>query len=445
MKMTVTPGNNLIGKAEIPGDKSISHRAALFSALADGKSTIQNFLVSGVTEVMLNALTALGVDWKLNKNILIVNGHGLFGIQSPAESIDCGNSATTMRLLAGAMAATGVKAILDGSIGLRRRPMLRITEPLRTMGIFIMATEDGCAPLLISERKKRNHLLSGTINLSVASAQVKTCLLLAALAADGPVIITEPSLSRDHSERMLRSMGVAVESFQSTNGPAVKLIPPDPLSLTPLDLVVPGDFSAAAFLLVAGLIVPGSSITLHGIGLNPTRIGLLTTLMEMGADIEVDNEDVVSGEPVGNLTISSSKLHGVTVRGDRVVQMIDEFPVFAVAASFAQGITTVHQAEELRNKESDRISAMCDSLRGMGVQVEEAEDGFTIHGNGKVPGGVELDPHGDHRLAMSVAISGLAAEKPITITNPEIISESFPDFVDVLNGLGANIFLVDHE
>ncbi len=176
-------------------------------------------------------------------------------------------------------------------------------------------------------------------------------------------------------------------------------------------MVVPGDFSAAAFLIVAGIITPGSSITLHGIGLNPTRIGLLTTLQEMGADIEVRNEEIVSGEPVGDLTVTSKELHGVTVVGDRVVQMIDEFPVFAVAAAFAQGITTVHHAEELRNKESDRIASMCESLRRMGVQVEEAEDGFTIHGNGQVPGGVELDPHGDHRLAMSLAIAGLACTK----------------------------------
>jgi 3-phosphoshikimate 1-carboxyvinyltransferase len=244
---------------------------------------------------------------------------------------------------------------------------------------------------------------------------------------------------------MLKSMGVEMYSFQSSTGPGVKLTPPDPITLTPLNMVVPGDFSASAFLIVAGLITPGSSITLHGIGLNPTRIGLLTTLQEMGADIEVSNEDIVSGEPIGDLTVTSKELHGVTVTGDRVVQMIDEFPVFAVAASFAQGVTIVHQAEELRNKESDRIASMCDSLRRMGVQVEEAEDGFTIQGNGKVPGGVELDPHGDHRLAMSLAIAGLAAQKPIEIINSEIIAESFPNFAEVLKNLGANIILVENE
>jgi 3-phosphoshikimate 1-carboxyvinyltransferase len=225
----------------------------------------------------------------------------------------------------------------------------------------------------------------------------------------------------------------------------VKLTPPDSLILTPLNMVVPGDFSAAAFLIVAGLINPGSSITLHGIGLNPTRIGLLTTLQEMGADIEVDNEDILSGEAVGDLAVTYKELHGVTVTGDRVVQMIDEFPVFAIAASVAKGITTVHQAEELRNKESDRISAMCDSLRRLGIQVEEVKDGFTIHGNGNVPGGVELNPHDDHRLAMSLAIAGLAAQKPISIINSEIVAESFPDFVDVLNSLGANIIQVENE
>ncbi len=445
MKMTISPGNKLSGTAKIPGDKSISHRAALFAALAEGKSIIQNFLVSGVTEAMLQALKELGVDWELNGNTLTVIGQGLFRFRSPVDPINCGNSATTLRLLAGALSTSGVNATLDGSIGLRRRPMRRITEPLRSMGVTILASEGGCAPLFLSERNKEDHLTSGTIKLDISSAQVKTSLLLAALAADGPVTITEPALSRDHTERMLRSMGVAVDSFQSSSGPAVKLTPPDPNSLTPLDMVVPGDFSAAAFLIVAGLITQGSSITLHGIGLNPTRIGLLTTLQEMGAQIEVSNEDIISGEPVGDLTVTYKELHGVTVTGDRVVQMIDEFPVFAVAASFAEGITTAHQAEELRNKESDRISAMCNSLRGMGVQVEEAEDGFTIHGNGNVPGGVELDPHGDHRLAMSLAIAGLAAQKPIAIVNSEIISESFPDFVEVLNSLGANIFLVGNE
>jgi 3-phosphoshikimate 1-carboxyvinyltransferase len=445
MKMTISPGNRLSGTAKIPGDKSISHRAALFAALADGKSIIQNFLVSGVTEAMLQALKELGVGWELYGNTLTVIGQGLFRFRSPVDPINCGNSATTMRLLAGALTASGVKATLDGSSGLRRRPMRRITDPLGSMGVTILASEGGCAPLLLSERNQEDHLTSGTIKLDIASAQVKTCLLLAALAADGPVTITEPALSRDHTERMLRSMGVAVDSFQSSTGPAVKLTPPDPLSLTPLEMVVPGDFSAAAFLIVAGIITPGSSVTLQGIGLNPTRIGLLTTLQEMGAQIEVCNEEIVSGEPVGDLSITSKELHGVTVTGERVVQMIDEFPVFAVAASFAKGITTVHQAEELRNKESDRISAMCDGLRGMGVQVEEAEDGFTIHGNGKVPGGVELDPQGDHRLAMSLAIAGLAAQKPITIINSEIIAESFPDFVEELNRLGANIILVENE
>jgi 3-phosphoshikimate 1-carboxyvinyltransferase len=445
MKRSAARGNGLAGPAKLPGEKAISHRAALFAALPDGKSIIQNFLVSGVTEAMLQALKELGVDWELNGNTLTVIGQGLFGLRNPVGPINCGNSATTMRLLAGALAASGVKAKLDGSSGLRRRPMLRITEPLGTMGVTILASEGGYAPLLLSERNKEDHLKSGTINLDIASAQVKTCLLLAALAADGPVTITEPVLSRDHTERMLRSMGVEVDSFQSSTGPAVRLIPPDPLLLTPLDIFVPGDFSAAAFLIVAGLITPGSSIALHGIGLNPTRIGLLTTLREMGADIVVLNEEIVLGEPVGDLSITSKELHGVTVTGERVVQMIDEFPVFAVAASFAHGLTTVNQSEELRNKESDRISAMCNILRGMRVHVEEAVDGFTIHGNGKVPGGVELDPHGDHRLAMSLAIAGLAAQKPISIINSEIVAESFPDFVEVLKNLGANIIQVENE
>ncbi len=332
-----------------------------------------------------------------------------------------------------------MEAILDGSAGLRRRPMGRIVDPLRQMGVPIQASDGGCAPLTLSKRSRIQKLTSQHIILPVASAQVKTCLLLAALSADGPVSISEPVTSRDHTERMLSSMDVRIISNTSSDQPSVTITPPDALTLKTLDLEIPGDFSAAAFIMVAASITPGSKVTIRGVGLNPTRTGLLTTLKEMGADVIIESESLRSGEPVGDLIVQSSYLTGVTVTGERVVQMIDEFPAFAIAAAYAHGMTIVRDASELRYKESDRITSVCDNLKAIGVKVEEKTDGFIIHGTGSVTGGVTLDTHGDHRLAMAFCVAGLASEAPITIDNPEIIAESFPAFTQVLIGLGAKI------
>ncbi len=274
--------------------------------------------------------------------------------------------------------------------------------------------------------------------LPVASAQVKTCLMLAALAGDGPSVLIEPSLSRDHSERMLSSQGVAVRSYHTPDGPAVEITPPIG-QLAPLRMQIPGDFSAAAFLLVAALAAPGSDILLHNIGLNPTRTGLLAALQEMGADITVLNPRQSSGEPAGDLRVRHSRLHGVTIAGSRVVDMIDEFPVFAVAAALAEGQTEVCDASELRYKESDRISALCAELRAQGAAVTEKPDGFIIEGSGAVTGGAAADPHGDHRLAMSLAVLGLGAERSLAVQSADIIGESFPEFTDTLRSLGARI------
>jgi 3-phosphoshikimate 1-carboxyvinyltransferase len=270
---------------------------------------------------------------------------------------------------------------------------------------------------------------------------VKTCLLLAGLGASGPSLLIEPSLSRDHSERMLGSMGAGIETLDSDGRPAVRLTPPGPAGLSPLNMTVPGDFSAAAFLLVAALATPGSQVHLAGVCLNPTRTGLLLTLQEMGADIRISHRRSVSGEPVGDLEVRAGELHGVRVSGGRVVDMIDEFPVFAVAAAFARGTTEVCQAEELRYKESDRIQAVCSGLNSLGIQASETPDGFIINGTGEIPGGVHLDPHGDHRLAMSMA--GLRANQPVVIENAGVLSESFPDFPAVMQKLGADLRAVD--
>ncbi len=442
MNLTVAPGNPLKGEVNLPGDKSISHRAALFAALAEGESRIHGFLVSGVTESMLDSLTALGVPWLLSNSTLSVSGHGLAGLIPPAGPIDCGNSATTLRLLAGALSAAGLTAILDGSPGLRRRPMARIVEPLRAMGAAIETAPTGGAPLALAGRPPLQKLKAVTYNLPVASAQVKTCLLLAALAADGPVCLAEPSLSRDHSERMLRSMGVSIQAIDKStgSGPGLVITPPAAgMSLRPLNLAIPGDFSAAAFLLVAALVTPGSALLLKGVGLNPTRTGLLAVLQDMGADIEVQNSTEISGEPAGDLRVRASRLNGTSISGARVVEMIDEFPILGVAAAFAHGRTRVEEASELRYKESDRIQAICSGLSALGVPAHETPAGFDILGTGSVRGGAHLESQGDHRLAMALAVAGLAAELPVVIENAGILAESYPAFPSVLRSLGADI------
>lgn len=467
MKLTVYPGHPLRGAVALPGDKSISHRAALFAALAEGESRIENFLVAGVTKVMLNALTALGVAWQLDGSSLTVQGKGITALRTPRAALHCGNSATTLRLLAGAVAAANLDAVLDGSPGLRRRPMDRIVEPLRKMGVDVEATDGQFAPLTFRKLADRQSPTSSSPSpvqlppfsfmLPVASAQVKTCLLLAGLAGNRPITIIEPGPSRDHTERMLASMGVAVSSEQikassrmtgphpspsgTTNTPpqfSTTLTPLHPCTLSPLRLTIPGDISSAAFLIVAALIVPGSEITIKNVGLNPTRTGLLDALAAMGADIQLANLQSLHNEPVGDLTVRHTPLRGADVSSPLVVRMIDEFPVFAVAAAYASGPTTVRDAGELRHKESDRIAALCQQLRAVGVEITETSDGFTLPGNTPPRGGF-VNPHGDHRLAMALAVSGLGAHGPVVILNPEIIHESFPEFQRTLEALGARI------
>ena len=437
--LRILPGQPLRGVAPVPGDKSISHRAALFAALAEGHSRVSNFLEFGVTRAMLRGLTALGVEWSLHAGILTVNGHGAAAWRGPVAALDCGNSATTLRLLTGAVAAAGVPAVLDGSEGLRRRPMERITAPLRAMGVPIQAAAGECAPLHLAGRPAASRLKAGRQILTVASAQVKSCLLLAGLAADGPLTILEPSPSRDHSERMLAAMGVPVTSQPSGDGVGWEVrLSPASQPLTPLDLAIPGDFSAAAFWLVAALITPGSDVIIPGVGLNPGRTGLLETLVEMGAPIQVSSRRKQGGEPVGDIHVRYGPLCAGQVSGRRVVDMIDEFPVFAVAAAFAAGASRVSQAGELRYKESDRIGALCAELSALGALVEETADGFTIQG-GCLPGGAQVVAHGDHRLAMSLAVAGLAAQAPVEVAGAEMINELFPGFVQGLRDLGAKV------
>ena len=441
MKLIIHPGHPLRGETTVPGDKSLSHRAALFASLAEGESTVNRFLVSGVTRAMLDALTALDIAWQLKNERLTVQGCGLRGWRGPSGVLDCRNSATTIRLLTGAAAAAGIEAVLDGSAGLRRRPMDRIVLPLRQMGVKIETAANGCAPLRLARLPAGARLRSATLAMPVASAQVKSCLLLAALSADGPVTVTEPGPSRDHTERMLSAMGVRVETVtnkrpEKSDAPfqSVTIHPPT-TPLKPLVMTLPGDISSAAFLIVAALITPGSEITIRDVGLNPTRTGLIDALHSMGASIHIFNERMESGEPVADLVVHHSPLHGTTVSGDLVVRMIDEFPAFAVAAAYASGVTEVRDATELRTKESDRIAVLANELGGLGVAIEPRADGFRITG-GNVAGGTAT-ARGDHRIAMSCALAGLASRASVAVNDAEIMAESFPAFRETLAKLGA--------
>ena len=438
MNLIVKPGTALRGSLaeELPGDKSISHRDALFAALAEGTSRIENFQVSGVTRPMLQALTSLGVNWKLEGQTLTVIGHGMASLKNPSFPMDCGNSATTLRLLAGAVAGAGIRATLDGTPGLRRRPMDRIVDPLRQMGVEIEPSEGCTAPLSIRSRFAGQKLHPLNYELPVASAQVKSCLMLAALGAEGQTVLSEPGPSRDHTERMLSSMGVLVVSSNLGARHVVEITPPDPLILSPLNLSLPADPSAAAFLIVAALITPGSSLELKGLCFNPTRTGLLEVLLNMGGNISIQNKSLSAGEPVGDVRVNHSALHGTEISGDLVVRMIDEFPILAVAAAVAEGVTLVRDARELRHKESDRIAMLAAELRLLGVKIEEHEDGFAIQG-GAISGGT-VQSHGDHRLAMSLAVAGLVAKSAVCVKDAQCTTESFPGYVDVMNKLGTD-------
>jgi 3-phosphoshikimate 1-carboxyvinyltransferase len=433
LKLHVRPASALRGEIVPPGDKSLSHRAALFASLAEGESRIENLLLAGVTRPMLQALSGLGVAWHLQDTTLLVEGLGLHGFASPARLLDCGNSATTMRLLVGALAGAGCAGVLDGSDGLRQRPMRRVVEPLRDMGAKVEAAGGDHPPIVLHARSNHQPLRGMSHQISVASAQVKTAILLAALSADDTTTIREPGPSRDHSERMLAVMGAPIECLPARH--TVRIRPPS-RPLKPVRFTIPGDISSAAFIIVAGLIVPGSEIEIRDVGLNPSRTGLITALKAMGARIEVHEKGQRHNEPVGDLHLRSSPLHATRVDGELVVQMIDEFPAFAVAAAYAAGRTTVEGAAELRHKETDRISSLVRELRSLGAAIEEQTEGFTIEGGRPLGGGV-VQSHGDHRLAMALTVAGLGTQDGVEVEGAEIIAESYPGFEADLCKLGV--------
>ena len=425
--LTITPGRPLQGSIAVPGDKSITHRAIIMTALANGVSTVGHYCRGEDCLNTMRAFQALGIRIDDLGEDFRVYGKGFWGLTEPSGPIDCGNAGTGIRLLTGLLAGQDFFTVLTGDESIRRRPMGRIVKPLREMGATIAGRKGGeLAPLAVTG----SHLRAITYASPVASAQVKSALLLAALFAEGTTRFTEPRLSRDHTERLFQFFGIALRregtALLVDGRPAVgwNAVP---------RLVVPGDFSAAAFFIVGATIVPGSDVTIQQVGINPTRTGLLDVMTRMGADIQLLNRREEAGEPIADIRVKSARLRGVEVGPDLIPQTIDEFPILSVAAAVAEGDTIVCGAEELRVKESDRIATMSAELRAMGAEITENPDGMVVRGLGTAEANGRLQgahgrSHGDHRVAMSLAIAGLTASTSTQIDETACIETSFPAF-----------------
>jgi 3-phosphoshikimate 1-carboxyvinyltransferase len=426
----------LKGSAAIPGDKSISQRALILGAIARGETRISGLLESGDVHSTAGALRGFGAELAQDSpGVWRVTGTGLGQWRSPAQPLDFGNSGTGSRLVMGAMATTPITAIFTGDASLRSRPMARVVEPLLAFGVRY----EGQGPKALMPLTLRGGGGAAAIEtrVAVASAQVKSALLLAALNARGQSRIHQATLTRDHTEKMLAAFGAAISVVPEDKGEVILLEGGRELTATTVE--VPRDPSSAAFPLVSALIVPGSEITLPAILLNPRRTGLLTTLLEMGADIRITNHRSSGGEEIGDLVVRHSNLSGVTVPAARAPSMIDEYPVLAVAAAFAAGKTVMLGLEELRVKESDRLAAIIAGLRANGVAAQDSGDDLIVEGMTKVPGGGLVQAHMDHRIAMSFLTLGLAAEEPVTVDDVAMIATSFPEYQDLMTGLGATM------
>ncbi|HJU05958.1 MAG TPA: 3-phosphoshikimate 1-carboxyvinyltransferase [Nitrospiraceae bacterium] len=421
--LSITPAGPLNGTITVPGDKSMTHRAIILSALADGETTITGYCRGEDCLRTMQAFRAMGVTIEESPAALRVVGKGPWGLMEPAAPIDCGNSGTGIRLLTGLLAGQDFFTVLTGDASVRRRPMARVVKPLRSMGATITGRKGGeLAPLAISGSRLHGIDFASP----VASAQVKSSLLLAGLFADGVTRISEPRRSRDHTERLFSYFGIPFEQAGQTV--SVQGRPTMGWSAVK-ELPVPGDLSAAAFFIVGATILDGSDVTITNVGINPTRNGMLEILREMGADIQLLNPCDQAGEPVANLRVRSHALRGIRIGAEQIPQTIDEFPILCVAAAVAEGETIVTGAEELRVKESDRIATMTSELRKMGVAIRETPDGLVIQGSaGRPLRGASCTSHGDHRVAMSVAIAGLVADSPVSIGETDCIETSFPGF-----------------
>jgi 3-phosphoshikimate 1-carboxyvinyltransferase len=419
-------GLSVSGKIAVPGDKSISHRALMLGAIAIGETIIEGLLLGEDPRSTAACFRAMGAEISpLNSEKVIVNGIGLGNLQEPTNVLDAGNSGTTIRLMLGLLASHRDRYFtVTGDSSLRSRPMSRVIKPLQQMGAQIWGRKGNTlAPLAIQGQKlKPIHYQS-----PIASAQVKSCILLAGLATEGRTTVSEPSLSRDHSERMLRAFGAEVEIDSDTHSATVV----GGATLQGQRVIVPGDISSAAFWLVAACIVPGSEVIIENVGINPTRTGILDVLQAMGADVTLENERIATGEPVADLRVRSRQLKACTIAGDLIPRLVDEIPILAVAAIFAKGTTVIKDAAELRVKESDRLAAVATQLNRMGAKINELPDGLEITGETPLVG-AEVESYGDHRIAMSLAIAALNAKGTTTIRGAEAAAISYPEFVSTL-------------
>lgn len=416
---------HLRGTLSIPGDKSISHRAVMFGSLAEGTTKITNFLKGADCLSTIGCFRAMGIDIEEKEDAILVHGQGLHGLKAPHAMLDVGNSGTTTRLISGILAGQDFSCKLNGDASIQSRPMKRIITPLSMMGADISSIRgNGCAPLAINGRP----LHAIRYESPVASAQVKSCVLLAGMYGDGVTSVTEPVLSRNHTEIMLKYLGADISSQDTTAS-----ITPEP-RLRARAITVPGDISSAAYFIAAGLLVPDSEILLKNVGINPTRDGILRVLRNMGADITLLNENR-EGEPTADLLIRSSSLNGTTVEGAIIPTLIDEIPMIAVMAAFAEGTTIIRDARELKVKESDRIAVVTENLKRMGADIEATEDGMIIRGGSPLHG-AEIDAHLDHRIAMSFSIAGVTCDGPLKIKDADCVSISYPSFYEDLYSLG---------
>jgi len=419
---------SLNGSVHIPGDKSISHRAIMLGSLGTGITEIHNFLQGADCLSTIECFRRMGIDIVNNGSIVTIHGKGLYGLTAPSSVLDAGNSGTTTRLISGILAGQSFETTLTGDASIQKRPMKRIIEPLTMMGANIESINgSGCAPLQINRNGKGN--LKGIhYSSKVASAQVKSCILLAGMYADGDTSVTEPYLSRNHSEIMLNYFGASVDSCGTT-----ATIHPEP-ALTGQKVLVPGDISSAAFFIAAGLIVPNSEILIQNVGINPTRDGMLTICRRMGADITLLNPSYDNGEPTADLLVRTSSLKAADIGGAIIPTLIDEIPILAVLACFAEGTTTIRDAQELKVKESNRLDVMVRNLSAMGAHITATDDGMIIEGGHPLHGAV-IDSRLDHRIAMSFAVAGLAADGITEIQGAECVNISYPDFYLDLNRL----------
>lgn len=415
----------LKGMLDIPGDKSISHRSVMFGSIAQGVTRVTNFLPGDDCLSTISCFRKLGVVIEENENELIIYGNGFDGLKEPDEILDVGNSGTTIRLLLGILAGRPFFSSIIGDHSIGKRPMTRVTEPLRSMGAQIDGRNNGeFTPLSI----RGGHLNPIHYNMPVASAQVKSALILAGLQAEGETIIIEKAESRDHTERMIRKFGGEVHK----NNREITIKGGQRLSAS--DILVPGDISSAAFFLVAAAIVPNSEIVLKNVGLNPTRTGIIEIMNKMGANLEISQNEVDSFEPAGDITVKTSSLRGTVVEGDVIPRLIDEIPIIALLATQAEGTTIIKDASELKVKETNRIDTVVQELTKLGASIEATDDGMIIHGGTTLTGG-KVSSHGDHRIGMMLAIASLLSKDKVELENPDAISVSYPNFFNHLNSL----------